>query len=601
MKKLLVWAALFASATAQPEAPAPHSLTLEGRSALGDVVRFGRPFLAHVDVSVTDPALTMETSLILDETSPWEVRSTTPLKLSPGNQRVSLPYLSASYNPLLRVEGLPSGTAVSAQMTPSIAMDQDFLAVSLSPRRAHFSYLGGYKSHLKRKQGEIRVTYPPSFDALPTEWWEYLGLDAVIVHDLPNLKLSDEVEQAILGYVQSGGLLVLVSNLDPNEYRDTEFARWLPVQPAAVRQGMLTGELAPGAAVRNRKGGLPLLARRHYGCGWIYQVLAPVETTEALGSKPTAALWTEILNEDRQTSFRRNAFDPTALLDVLPELPPPATTALAWYLALYVLVAVPGIYIYLRRKDQVLRLIFAVPCTALAFSAGAYYFNSMGRGDELVLREYGVAWLVSGQTRLTCDSLAALFSPSPVRYSVDLSPPAYVRPQPEPGRVTGSAHTLSCRGRQLSFVNERLAQWGVSRWRGLSLRELTGPIRLTVKGQGGQLQAEIDNRSGLDLQNAVFVADNLECTQPAPLGAGHQVWSLPASNTYTLDSYLNDRRLQLQSDDVNTLRGQIEAIRMSQHTLLGWTEEDLFKTFLPKGLQPKQIRRTLVVVTEEAP
>jgi hypothetical protein len=594
LKRLLLWASLAAAALAQP---LPPPITLDARGALGDIVRFGRPFQAEVDVTLNDGSLAGECEVELDGSMPGEVRSVAPLRLALGRQTLTLPYLSGSYNSQAKLKGVPQHLESSVGVSTNMATDQDFVVLTLTPRKGHFAYLGGYKNLLK--QGEFRINRPTRLDNLPAEWWTYLGHDAIIVHDLPSLKLNAEVEKALLQWTQSGGSLVLVSNLDPHEYRDTAFQSVLPLRPERTENGIVVGQ-APTSAVRLKHGSQPLLLRSRYGAGWIYQATAPAVAAETLGNKVTTQLWQQVLSEDRGWQFRKTAFERFERLSVLPELPAPATSALAWYLAVYVLVAIPGIYIYLRRKDQVLRLILVVPVTSLLFAGGAYYFNSLGRGRELVVRELGVAWLPSGQQRLVADHTGVLFSPISAEFQVPMPEKTLLRPDPEGNRA--EQHVLACRGRTLVMENERLPQWGVSRWRSLSIRELPGTVTMRSSKHGNQWELDIDNRSGLELKDAVFVPDFQQCSDALVVPQGRKEFTVTASaNQPTLDNYLAQPHLALNDENPYTFKSQVEAVRGGRPALLGWTDAEVFAAFIPEGLKPRSFRRTLVVVTEDAP
>lgn len=598
--KLLGWILLLgATAVAQPLSP---PIKLEATSVLGDVVRFGRPFLAQIKVTVNDPSLNQECRLQLQSISNELMSSEVPLRLTLGTRSFTMPLVSGNYNTEASVEGiarsLQSRETISSM---TMAPDTDYVALTLTPRKNHFAYLGGYKALLQ--QGEFRLNYPKSLNLLPETWWVYLGQDAIVVHDLPALKLNDSIEQAVLQWTQSGGTLVLVSNLDPQEYRDTAFESWLPLKPGGLSSGQVPkviGHSSPQNVVLTHEG-YPLVLRRRCGNGWVYQVTTPVTTQEALGNALTSKLWKAIVSDETGLMLRRQVFEGDGRLSILPELPPPATAALAWYLAVYVLVAVPGAYAYLRRKDQVLRLILVIPALSLVFSGGAYYFNTAGRGKELVMRELGLAKLVSGQRVALNDQTSVLFSPAGGQFSIAVPAESLVRPASE-YRAQERQHTMLCRGNDYSIENERLAQFGVSRWRGLGVHTLAGSVGLQFKESKQGLSVEIENSSGLTFPQATLIAERNRCSPYFAIEGGRQSQQIQfGSPTRSIEEVLTQSQARLHQDDIYQLVNQIEALRNGRPIVLALSEDPKFSTLSLRGLAPRIIRSTLLMICEDSP
>jgi hypothetical protein len=579
-------------------------VVLEGRSVFGDIVRYGRPFQAQVDLSVNSMGLSQDCKLeIAGEEG--GMTSQLPLRLGPGKRTLSLPVVSTRYAPEVRLQGLPGSIAVGSSMSPAVASEQDYLALTLSPRKNQFAYLGGYKSLLK--SGEFRLNHPTPGGDLPDLWWTYLGHDAVILHDVPNLKLSDEVERALLDWTQAGGNLVLVSNLDPAELADTAWEKLAPLQATGVeeKQGvaMLVGRAAPSQVLLKRHG-LPLLLRRNYGAGSIWQITAALDSQDVLGTQLTTKIWAHLVRDDQPgLNLRKEfVFGGRGRLAVLPELPAPATAALAWYLAFYVLLVIPGVYTYLRRKDQVLRLIVVVPACSTLITMGAYYFNSTGRGRELVLRELGLAWVRGGQRQVVLDQTGVVFSPAPLKLALSLANDTLLIPNSQMGR-DASPHLLNCQGERLQLEPERLRQWGISRWLGFGVRQLPQPISLKLQLQGTRWKVEVDNRSGLRLSRAVLVVDSSNCSQVVEIKPGPQVFVL-GDKVQPLQSVLTGAQLDalaLSSEDADNLQREIQVVRGTRPVLVGCVDDPLFSVLHPVGVQPKTLRRTYLVVSEDEP
>ncbi|MBN9416049.1 hypothetical protein ABS71_14960 [bacterium SCN 62-11] len=585
-----LWGALALAASLSSALPAQEpNVVLDARSVFGDIVRYGSPFQAEVEISVRSP-LQQDAFLEIDG-GRSELTSRTPVKLSQGKHSYALPVGCAQYGQDVRLTGVAN---VTTSLQPSVASDQDYVALTLVPRKNQFSYLGGYKSLLK--QGEFRLNQPRRGVELPDLWWTYLGHDAIVLYDLPALKLSDRVEQALIDYTQAGGNLVLVTNTDPQELRGSRLAELGPLQARSFDHGLLRGQTRAGAEVILRHQNQPLLLLRRHGAGHIWQVTAPIETQDVLGTKVTQSVWQKVLAQQGSLEVRKTFEEFSDRLSVLPELPAPATAALAWYLAGYVLVVVPGIYIYLRRKDQVLRLIVVIPACSLLITSLAYFINSSGRGRELVLRELGTAWVRGGQKEVVLRQQGVLFSPAALRFSLDFPADTLVRPRYR--ARDEQPHMLSCRGETLLLEPEKLRQWGLSRWGGLGLRSLSGPISFQAKEAVGSLKVKIDNQSDLADCQAVVATVAGSCSPPFAIRKGVQEMKIDLKKLSTLNAELQH---QETAEDAGSLDQELQGRRLSGSALILFVPDGRFAVMHCKGLNPKTIRHTYLVVSEDAP
>lgn len=565
------WACLVLGLSLAAFANSPgEPVEMRAEPSLGAVVRYGRPFQLEVELTPLDPGLQGDARLVV-ESGQQEVSSETPVHLGSGPQRVAVPVLSGSYGTRLKLMQGSRTLASLDAVSSSLANDNDLTVLVLSSRKSHFGYLAGYKGQVKGLQGEVRLNQPSRFQGLPDYWWAYLGQDVIVVHDLPSLKLGDAVEAVLLQWVHGGGTLVLVDNGDPAQFQGSPLAPMVQPRPA--------------------QGGI--WWRRGYGCGQVVQVGAAITSEEVLGGQATRNLWRSILSGPSGLQLRKLSFDHYPKLSLLPELPTPATASLVWYLAVYVLVAVPCIYLYLRRKDQVLRLIVFVPACSLVFSVGAYLFNSLGRGRETLVRRAGIGWLVSGQQRWLLDQTSVLFSPRALSFEIDLPSQAALRPDsqvhPDPAE-----HVLVARGRQMSLPRERLRQWGVSRWRSLSLQEFPGPLRFRCHKDGTRWVVEVENQTGQDLPSALLALDANQLSAPFSIPRGTSQHQATLTNT-SLEQFLQQPPLEVAAEEATGWRGQLDA--------LGWQPSLLIAlpgpaSFDFKGIAPRQLGYSLLLVRE---
>ena len=570
MKRLLLALACSGVALAEPK------VELTEHHVLGNIYRYGRPFQAQVELSFNE--------VRSDQLQgPGEVSTQFPVQLGPVSRQYAFPVLHANYgaSEYSLNSALPINIVNVGQI--SIANELDYLVLAMSSSKNSLGYLGGYKNLLK--QGEVRVNQPAATSQWPDLWWTYLGQDALVIQDLPSLKLQPSVEKAILQWTQAGGQLVLVTNLDPQEYRGSTFEEYLPLRPEGLKAGkppLITGQVQEGEVVQKHQG-QPLLLRRSYGCGQIFQITAAVTQQETLGNALTASLWKEIIRtEATGLRVRKFGFDQDRRLAQLPELPAPATAGLAWFLFGYCAVLLPSIYLYARRRDRVLRLIVYVPVISTLVTLGAYGYNSRGRGRELVQRELGTLYAASGQQLALLDQSAALFSPNPTRFWAKLSESTLLRPESYLHRE--SKFRLSLRGRELRLEEVRLPQWGISRWRGLAVRQVPGKLSLRSRGQ----EIEVDNQLGKALSGYLLDSQGSSDLVNFPVGS---------SRHQTRAKHIPGPMFSLSDGDHEFLWRALDELRTSGPVVVTDLGQDPeCRVLQPENLQPRYIGRTLLVV-----
>lgn len=516
--------------------------------------------------------------------------------LKPGLNSWTLPVTEYSYSTTFKLSG--AVTQEGSARTESMATENDTVVLALSPRRGHFDYLGGYK--MTGKPGDVRVNHPPDLGNLPDRWWSYLGQDVVILHDLPALKLEAAAEAALLDWTRAGGNLVLASNGDPAEYRGSLWEPLLPCRIGGLLPGLsgLRVTLRPDARRLGAPGGAPQAARVACGAGSITLVTLPVTGPEALG-KAAAKFWGELLADTAGARWLREAQNNSHRLSMLPELPPPASTALAFYLAAYVLVAVPGVYAFLRRRDQVLRLIVAVPALAVAFAGGAYLFNSWGRGRETVLRQLGVAWGVSGDPQVVADHTDVLFSPRAQSFSLPYPDRALMRPDSQMSGRNAPPHRLECRGREWNFSRESVPQWGVSRWRSLSLHTLPGAVSVrSVRTSHNHWTLHLENRTGWTLHGVRWGPSLADLSPPFEVPPGTLKLAMDHDPLWANFDQLAGDTPELKGENSSEVRSALEPLVGGHPVLLAWVSDELFASFRPRGLEARSVRHTLLAIRE---
>lgn len=380
----------------------------------------------------------------------------------------------------------------------------------LSPGAVDFAYL---QTHLGGAMPLVRVE--PS--QAPTSWVGWAHARLVVVHDLPTLGLTVPQQEALRQYAAVGGVLVLVSALDPHEYQGSPLASTLPVEPSGTfaRQGrtFVQGRRARGKIVLGWDG-VPLVGTQEYGRGRILQILAPATQPSILGGRYSWRVWQKV---SRFVDTRPRMSPDDVLLTRAPELKPLPFSALCWAVVTYFMVLGPANYLVLRRLDRTPWIFVTVPVLAGSFAALSIAWQFHHRGAAPVLLETGRILSSRPETPLVLDGAAALISSyrsgGPLRYAPDTlfwleetDPLRYgynynygYRPEPVPGEVLETLPDGSHR------APTGLSAWSLARTR--IVRPLPQAARLAgeVALRPGAFAGNLENGLGFALTGCRIV------------------------------------------------------------------------------------------------
>jgi len=514
MRAVLLVLALSVAGLAQPQ---PQGLDFSVVPTLGDKYRGGLPLpltvsLSNLDQRAVNVKVVARTGTGNDDDGP---RAETTLTMAPGSRHTAqllLPYGTYSPSVFLEVNGRAGPTK---PFSSNFADNQDLIALLMTPSGTGFDYLGGYSPLLSG--GTLSTSRPDRLANLPQCWQAFAGVDMLVLYDRPALHLTPAAEQALVDWTRAGGALVLVSNLDPGEYRGSPLEALLPLtpqgtQPAGSRT-YLTGPLRE-SRVLLEEDGLPLLVAGRREAGQVFLVTTPIPSQDALGNALTESLWAYLLHEFRleASPLRAHRFDENEnLLARPPELPMPSAATLSWYLIGYVLLVGPVNYGLLRRKDRMLWIVFTVPALALVFSAGAYFTNAWSRSAHTVVREVDVLHLMDGSRHALLDGNVMVFSPRNRRYDLDCPLTCYARPRGTSnnfGYNSGGAendYSLEVTANGLRLRDFAATMWSARHFRTFEVRELPSEVRLEMNSKG-RLEANLP----VNLPQAVVALPSLQ-------------------------------------------------------------------------------------------
>ena len=513
---------------------------------------------------------------------------------------------------------------------------QNSVVATLSPAEDKFDYLRSLKLEIDPNAAQPVATgngeetqKPPKRIALnslsnlepsllPESWALLSSLDTIIVYDLPSLSLSALQKQALLNWTLRGGRLVLVSDGNPTEYRDTPFEPYLPMEPDGVTTAggiaQLTGRLHPEAKTLSSLEGRPLLVERPILNGKIFLLTAPLKELAPLSTAQAEALWTQVLPKlanyhnpnnyqsynPTYSSYGSSYGNPvTGHLSDIPEMPRAQAGWLALYLLSYALIVGPINLSILRRRDKMLWSFVTVPAVALVFAGGAYLLNYLNRSSVPIFRELGMARFESSNSRGAGNSEGLFFSPSGQVYKLDCAPTAICHSSSGysiDSRSFGIYSALPNGGLQASL---ELATWDVATLGTESVLELQRPIKGQWKGNRLTVDSPLSSAAG----EAMLYHRSRGVTPVFTLKGGEQTENLAFSSNPTYDIFSaissTSKEHHVRDTMLSTLSsGAAQSFKKDTVYLLFWS--DALKVPIEMGAKTVHKSEYLVMVELES-
>lgn len=315
---------------------------------------------------------------------------------------------------------------------------------------------------------------------LPTASPLLASLNLIIVFDLPQLQLSTAQMQALLDWSDRGGQLVLVSNGNPNEYRDTPFWPALPLTPtqASLSESLsqVSGPVKPDSITLVSNLDQPLLLQSHRLLGHLYFLTTPLSHASTLNESKALEIWKPIV---AQAINDRDHLHPasTGLLQQSPDVPYPNRALIICYLVGYAIFAGPLHILYLRRRGKMQWSVISVPLITVFFTAIAFLFNYLNRPHSPAFRELGVLQTQSGLTTATIDTDGIFYSPSRTSYPITSGHRAAIFPTEttfRPQSQTSPSYELTADNDIKTMI--QLGSWDLKTLSTQGLLELPSPI-----------------------------------------------------------------------------------------------------------------------------
>ncbi len=369
----------------------------------------------------------------------------------------------------------------------------------------------------------------------PERWEGYDGADVVVLGPRAAQKLTTAQAQAIARWVARGETLVVWGGERWRELADSPLAGLLPIAPRGCQVlgdagklaawagatpepagpvAVTTGELAAGE-VCLRQDGVPLIARRTLGMGrvWFF-AFSPL--AEPLRSWPGMAdVFARVLAEARWRAhgYVRTINELGLVRSAFAEgrKHHPSMLFVGLFLALYAVCLVPVNYLVLhalRRRE--LAWLTTIVIVAV-FTAVAYAIGVRERGLATTVRTACAVEMRSGSRYGRVRSYTQIFSGRRAEYNVrfDGEGAAIFLPL-QAGAVGTYPVPQDAELRVFQEGEENVArEFGVGmwseRWLGAeAVLRFDGPLEARLVRVGGCLRGTIDNRTGLQLEDAVL-------------------------------------------------------------------------------------------------
>jgi hypothetical protein len=425
----------------------------------------------HISAANSGAAIDGELRLVISDGPGNQTVYTTPLDLPTQSDKRVMMLVKAPRNlSSLEVDLVANGRSVGSAETRTGGL-RDLPAHTLlygviTPDVGGFDFL----ANVDGRRGETAVAYlnPHHLPDVPPAW---NSLDVLILHDSDSSQFSPAQRQALAGWIQSGGQLVVVGG--PGwQPTSSGLNDWLPVAPQGVENidslpalsqqaGVPLNSSGPYLVTNNslrqgellwHEGGLPLLARRDWGEGGVYFLALDPTLAPLRGWEGQPILWRTIAGQVPDlTPWSRgiqNGRSAVTAVSTLAQRTLPTAGTLMIFMLIYIVLIGPVNYQILKRRGQREMAWVTIPVLVLIFSAIAYATGFGLRGNAPILNQISIMTGQIGGEQARVQTIIGLYSPSRTAYDMELPATAVVHPLARTAAFgetvrSGSGHIVS--------------------------------------------------------------------------------------------------------------------------------------------------------------
>ena len=537
---------LFGAAPAQAQTTAGLSLHIEAGYDGWYKSAYWLP--VHISAANSGPAIDGELRLVIQDGPNNQTIYTTPLELpTQSDKRVTIPVKASRNLTSLEVTLVADGRSLGSATTRTGGLralpTNTLLYGIVTPDVGSFDFL----ANVTGRRGETAVSYL-SLHHLPETPPVWNSLDILILHNTDSGQLSPAQRQALTGWIQSGGQLVVIGGPDW-QLTSGGLGDWLPVTPHTVENvdslpilSQQTGipleqpgpYLVTNSTLRQgellwHQDGLPLLARRDWGQGAVYFLALDPTLAPLRGWDGQAFLWQTIAGTVADITLGRtgvqNSNAAITAVSSLAQRALPNAAILMLFMCIYILLIGPINYKLLKRRGQRELAWLTIPVLVLIFSGIAYATGFGLRGSAPIINQISIVTGQSGNEQVRAQTIIGLYSPARANYDLTLPTSVTVNPLARSfsAAPSGSGHII--RDTSLTITDIRTDIGSVETFLADSYQpapDLTASATLYISGGVAQLEVTVINNGRFPLEYATLVSQNqIEAIGTIPAGGNH--------------------------------------------------------------------------------
>ncbi|MEJ5252799.1 MAG: hypothetical protein HPY54_06785 [Chthonomonadetes bacterium] len=404
--------------------------------------------------------------------------------------------------------------------------------------------------------GRVRNSLPPD-SALA-----YRGVAAVSLDDRAWDTLTERQQNALTGYVLSGGLLVVhgvdinrLQTLFPSGLLPAEplglsrvpadaLASWIPsLRGSSAEVDVVRSRALGGARVLLKSGDISLVVAMQKGLGQVVFLAFDPGQPPFANSEAAHSLWKALLKLHTNRFVPPTSLFPdeqigmwspvqssrdyySSIVRALVEAVASRPVPLGWlvtYLGVYILILIPLNYLVLRKMDRLQWSWFTLPVLAVLASAGGYVMAAQVQTSSHQLRWWTALYTQSGSPLATVESDWVLYSAHTQRYRLQ-------------ARVNGTIIENSPRDLQAERAaaipqdepadlrDVPIPLWSARSFHLSGLASLQGTVSVSAQRRGNQLQVTVRNGTPYSLKNLRVVTSwgSIPTREACPPGASRR-------------------------------------------------------------------------------
>lgn len=386
--------------------------------------------------------------------------------------------------------------------------------------------------------GRVRTSLPPD------SMLAYRGVAAVSLDDRAWDTLTERQQNALKGYVLSGGLLV-VHGVDLNRLQTLIPSGLLPVEPLGLMQvpaptlagwiPSLRGATSTVDVVRSRvlSGGRVLLSYRDIplavtmpkGQGQVVFLAFDPSQPPLANNDAAHSLWKNLLRlqikrfvppatifPDKWISYWGASSLSTdyfaGMIEAMVEAVAANPVPLGWliaYLGVYTLMLIPMNYLVLRKLDRLQWSWFTLPALALLTSAAGYAIATQVQTSSHQLRWWTALYTSSGSPQVAVESDWVLYSAHSQRYRLRARVDSTIIENSS--RTLQAQHAMEISQEEPADIRDVLVPlWSARSFHLSGIAPLQGTVDVTAQRKGKTLLLNVRNSTPYSLKNLLVVS-----------------------------------------------------------------------------------------------